>query len=335
MTMAMETPRSKYISGPSSPIKTSPLKNSTATPVFGRPTEHIPASPFDLPTRSIHADYNYNAHFSSNAAAAAAVAAASPTYKRDETVEHDSLAKTSSLITATTPINRRAGFSHRHSPSMPDLGAAVSGVADGAIVSAVASPLDAFRSKHARSGSTTSNNSDVQGIVARFNRLEIRDRDRERDRDRDNNFAASVDDSNYVGVNDSSYSGKHGTGERVVSEKPRAMREDVLAIKRAEMAREAAEAEARRSNEEIHRLREELQTAAAKMREDGRKHTKEVEDVRDRERRQYKRLEVIIVSNRVAALLLSFLNFLCQSPFVLDNLLTFVLLLTGRIESHA
>ena len=82
------------------------------------------------------------------------------------------------------------------------------------------------------------------------------------------------------------------------------------------MAREAAEAEARRSNEAVHRLKEELQTAVAKVREEGRKHSKEIEDIRDRERRQYKRLEVIIVSNRVAALLLSS-NLLCQIPLSL------------------
>ena len=199
--MAMETPRSKYLGGPSSPIKTSPLKNSTATPVFGYPTEHVPASPFASPTRSIHTNYNYNLHLSSNAVA-------DPTYTRNETAEYDSIAKKTSFMKATTPVgpspaSRRAGFSHRHSPSMPDLNAAVSAAADGAIASALASPLDAFRSKHTRSGSTNSNNSDVQGIVARFNRLEIRDRDRERDRERENNLAASVNDSNNAGMNDS------------------------------------------------------------------------------------------------------------------------------------
>ena len=256
----------------------------------------------------MHAAYRYNNNACSNSDAAAAVEVSGASY-----------------MMATTPVaplsaaggdGRRNGFVHRHSPSMPDLGAAAMASALAAAGSAedgceaVASPLDAFRSKHGRSGSTNSNSSDVQGIVARFNRLEIRDREREREKEREREREREKEREGGFAT---SVNGSYAFGERSIFEKSRGAREDSLALKRAEMARDVAEGDARRAKEEVRRLKEELESAITRSREEARKVRKETEITRDREQRVYKRLEVIIVSNRAPALLgfHLFLSLLC------------------------
>ncbi len=108
-----------------------------------------------------------------------------------------------------------------------------------------ASPLNAFKG-HVRTSS------DVQGMVARFNSLEIRD------------------------------------------PAERAKRDD-LAVRRAEMAREMAEVEAKRIKEAAVKMEKELEGLVARGREDMRRLKKEVEESKDRERRTAKRVEVMMV----------------------------------------
>ena len=257
-SVTMETPRAKYTTGPSSPLKI--ITSPTATPIFGQPTERTPvnmsASTVTSPTRSSRPGHSAFSKYSNLA-----------NFDYDTNGTGDSFA-TSTPVNASSTAQRKGLSHHRHSPSMPDLNATV-GTTMGNL--AAASPLDVFKSGHGRSGSANSNNSDVQGIVARFNRLEIRD---------------------------GSHLGGAGSGGNMASplEKSRSGREDVLAVKRAEMAREVAEEEARKNRDERRRLKEELDMERAKGREDVRRLRKEVEEGRDRERRLVKRLDLIMVS---------------------------------------
>lgn len=115
------------------------------------------------------------------------------------------------------------------------------------------SPVSPFRTfVHSRNSSSASD-AHVQGMVARFNSLDIRDH-------------------------------KDKTGKYEIE------------YRRAEMARETAELEAKKMRQQLGEAEVELK----RVREEGRKLKKEVDEGRERERKATKKLEVVTVSSNVS-----------------------------------